>query len=81
MSGTFFTIAALTGIVVLIVGVVGSIAQGFHRKRGHEMTSEERLQMFLKLNEDAKQRYEEWRETCAKIDAEPRAKNESQKGE
>lgn len=79
MSSAFFTIALLTGIVVLIVGVVGSIAQGFRRKCVPEMTPEEHLKMALKLNEEAKKRYEEWKSICEQIDADIAAKKEKEK--
>lgn len=79
MSSTFFTIALLTGIVVLIVGVGGSIAQGFRRKRWHEMTPEEHLKMALDLNEEAKKRSEEWKNICAQTDADIAAKKDQEK--
>lgn len=68
MSSTFFTIALLTGIAVVVVGVVGSVAQEIGKRRQTPMTREDMDEMATKLNEQVKEKYRQWSEDCAKAE-------------
>lgn len=52
----------LTMIPAFIIGIFGSIGQGLSRKKGYNMTKEELDKMAYELNEEAKERYRQWRE-------------------